>query len=234
MSSVESRIAFPNEALSDHIIPNDIRIISINELKPNWPAAILFRFLSGIFSWNNWFTVRSNVKTAHRCRTIETNIIPRLLLVPKNDSTISYLVLRNPLLRYDSGKDFSWFSGQWSQKEDSLWPTVIFVGLDGPSSERYSEPGINNATTANINMVTCHSPAILPVDISPKRFTSKICVIGANIPNPADTMNKTLIDDSLTHDCLAYPDPVYISPIKQMWNYIILYYKRSFKHRRQC
>ena len=88
MRSVESRIAFPNEALSDHIIPNDIRKISINELKPNCPAAILFRFLSGIFSWNNWFTVRSNDKTAHRCRTIDTNINPRLLFVPENHSTI--------------------------------------------------------------------------------------------------------------------------------------------------
>ena len=92
---------------------------------------------------------------------------------------------------------------------------MIFFGLDG-SSERYSEPGINNARTANIKVVMCHTPAILPVDISPKRFTSLGYVIGANIPNPADTMNKTLIDDSLTQDCLAYPDLVYISPIKQM------------------
>ena len=62
----------------------------------------------------------------------------------------------------------------------------------------------------------CHNPAMVPVVISPNRLTSLGYVIGANIPKPADTMNKTLIDDSLTHDCLAYPDLVYIPHVKPM------------------
>ena len=145
----------------------------------------------------------------------------------------------NLWLRYDSGNDFSWFSGQWSQKEAVWWSAVILYSswrlvwvVSG--SERYSEPGRNRATTAIINVDMCHNPAMVPVVISPNRLTSLGYVIGANIPKPADTMNKTLIDDSLTHDCLAYPDLVYIPHVKHMICDIIPSYKRSFKHRRKC